>query len=344
MSKAAHLDIPRGRRAGTRAATVAALGLTLTLGTVPSAHGFGSGPAPSTPEAPPVTTVPTSTTPTSYGDSGDTVTGPTTGTVGSCSVVSSPSYLGLACGAGSGASLTPKQILGKDPVPDCWHEPLTDAELAATGYQNSADTRWYWERCLKGVDPKTYEVDDGGIRFTIGIVALTSDQVKTLTDNQQTLVDFNDDNKQVPAPVAVTSPSTRPRVGAWVSFFNGTEDTVSASAGGVELNARVSGITVEPVGATGPDGETVSCDGTGFKADSGDTPTSVPGACWYRYEESSAGEPLVDTNGLPAYPVVITATWQVSTVVGGVATPFNSFTKTQVTSLPVTEIQSIVIN
>ena len=87
------------------------------------------------------TSVPTPTTPTSYGDSGDTVTGPTTGTVGSCSVVSSPSYLGLACGSGGGASLTPKQILGKDPVPDCWHEPLTDAELGRAPATRTAPTR-----------------------------------------------------------------------------------------------------------------------------------------------------------------------------------------------------------
>jgi hypothetical protein len=278
----------------------------------------------------------------------DTVTGPTTGSVGSCAVVSTPAFLGLSCGTATGAVVTAEQILDGDKVPDCWHVPLTEAELHAVGYENTPGpdgSRWFWERCLKGIDPKTFEIAPGGVRFTIGLVSIRNgDPVKHLTRNQQRLVEFHGDDAQVPAPVAISSPSARPRVGAWVSFFDGTEHEVTASAGAVALRARVTGIEVEPLGATGPSGETVRCAGHGVRAEAGDTPETLPGACWYRYEKSSSGQPLVNTEGLPSYPVVITATWAVETVVGGVSTPFNTFTKSQVTTLPVTEIQAIVVN
>lgn len=277
---------------------------------------------------------------------GETVTGPTTGQVGNCSVVSSPAYLGLSCGSASGDGLTVKQILKGDPVPGCWHEPLTEAELAAIGYENGPGaSRWFWERCLKGINRKTLQIEPGGIRFTIGLVSLgPGDPIHHLTAHQAALVEFHNDDQQIPAPVAIASPSARPRVGAWVSFFNGTEDEVTASAGAVQLRARITDIAVEPLGARAPDADTVRCEGTGIRAASGDTPETLPGACWYRYEKSSSGQPLVTAEGQPAYPVVITATWAVDVVVGGTATPFNSFTKSQVTSLPVTEIQAIVVN
>lgn len=274
------------------------------------------------------------------------VTGPTTGQVGSCAVVSSPAFLGLSCGSATGAVVSAEQILDGDKVPDCWHEPLTEAELAAVGYQNTPGpdgSRWYWERCMKGIDPKTFEIEPGGIRFTIGLVSIgNSDPTRSLTQNQQELVRFHNDDTQVPAPVAISSPSARPRVGSWVSFFNGTEDEVTASAGAVALHARITGIEVEPLGATKADN--VACDGMGIRAEAGDTPDTLPGACWYRYEKSSSGQPLVSDQGLPSYPVVITATWSVETVLDGLATPFNTFTKSQVTSLPVTEIQAIVVS
>jgi hypothetical protein len=278
----------------------------------------------------------------------DTVSGPTTGQVGNCAIVSTPAFLGLSCGSATGAVVTAEEILDGDKVPGCWHEPLTDAELAAVGYQNTPGpdgSRWYWERCLKGIDPKTFEIAPGGVRFTIGLVNIANgDPTRSLTRNQQRLVEFHGDDAQVPAPVAITSPSVRPRVGSWVSFFDGTEHEVSASAGAVSLRARVTGIEVEPLGASGPDGETVRCEGHGVRAELGDTPETLPEGCWYRYEQSSSGQPLVNTEGLPAYPVVITATWAVETVVNGSATPFNTFTKSQVTTLPVTEIQAIVVS
>jgi hypothetical protein len=322
----------RGAWSQRGAALLSAAALTsgLVVAGAGPAAAFDPEPGPANPTDPPTSTV----------------TGPTTGQVGNCAVVSSPAFLGLSCGSATGALVTAEQILDGDPVPKCWHEALTEAELAAVGYQNTPGpdgSRWYWERCLEGIDPKTYEIAPGGIRFTIGLVSIKNgDPTKSLTHNQQELVRFHNDDQQVPAPVAISSPSARPRVASWVSFFNGTEDEVTASAGAVALRARITGIEVEPLGATKSD--SVACEGTGIRAEAGDTPETLPGACWYRYEKSSSGQPLVSDQGLPSYPVVITATWSVETVVNGVATPFNTFTKSQVTSLPVTEIQAVVVN
>ena len=118
-------------------AVALACGLTIASAGAAQAIGLGDNPAPTTP-------------PTSR------VTGPTTGQVGNCSVVSSPAFLGLSCGSATGAVMSAEQILDGDKVPDCWHEPLTEAELAAVGYQNTPGpdgSRWYWERCMKGIDP-----------------------------------------------------------------------------------------------------------------------------------------------------------------------------------------------
>ena len=75
-----------------------------------------------------------------------------------------------------------------------------------------------------------------------------------------------------------------------------------------------------------------------------DTPESAPGGCWYRYPESSAAQPQVTDEGLPAYPVLITATWEVDVSVDGVRERFNTFNKSSVSLVPVSEIQTLVVN
>lgn len=267
--------------------------------------------------------------------------GTQTGQIGDCTAVAGPSYLGLSCGTYTGGTLTVKQILGKDPVPDCWHERLTDAELAAMGLQNSTDSTWYWERCLHGIDPKTKTIGPDGVSFTIGIVSIDPDDAETLTDRQQDLVDFSGVDQQVPAPVAVTSPSAQPRVGADVSFFDPVDNVVEANAGNVLLRAEVTSLEVQPLGEGM--GDVVTCPGTGHQATRGDSPATHPDACWYRYERSSAGEPP-NSQGVPAYPVVVTERWTVTSSLNGApAQLFTTFEKSQITSLPVTEIQSLVI-
>jgi hypothetical protein len=267
-----------------------------------------------------------------------------TGQVDNCSIVSSPSYLGMACGSGGGDTLSVKDILGDDPVPGCWDEPLTASELAAVGHENTPGpdgSTWYWERCLTGIDKKTLEIEPEGIGFKIGLVEIPNgDPVKHLTDNQQKLVKFEGADRQIPSPVAVVSPSKYPRVGADVSFFDGTDPEVTASAGGLLLRARVTSFSVRPTGDTGP---TVTCDGTGYRAEKGDTPENhpAPEACWYKYLHSSA-----DQEPDQKYQAETTAHWTVEYSRNGDAGPwtyFNDFEKSQITTIPVTEIQSLVV-
>jgi hypothetical protein len=263
---------------------------------------------------------------------------PATDQVRNCSIVSSPSYLGVACGSAKGGDgPTIREILDGDPLPECWHEPLTESELAALGHTNDEDSVWYWERCLEGIDPKTLKVGDEGVSFTVGLVSLDPAETVTLTPNQQDLVEFQGKDGQIPAPFAAVSPTAHPRVGAWVSFFNGTDREVTVDAGTVALRATVDRIEVQPLGEGL--GDAVSCPGIGHKAVRGDSPDTHPNACWYKYEQSSAAEPD------QKYPAVITAYWSVNVSEDGGATwrYFNSFSKSQVTTIPVTEIQALVI-
>lgn len=290
------------------------------------------------PPSPPAASVPD---PVSTGDA--TGDGGRTGTVSHCAVVAVPSYLGVSCaGAADWGAKTVKQILGKDPVPGCWDEALSDTELSAMGLSNQAGPqgyRWYWERCLHGIDPKTKTIQPGGISIDVGLTKIDNGQkTKQLTQRQQQLVAAEDNNAGVPAPVAGVTPSSHPRVGQWVSFVDGTADEVVVPAGAVTLRARVTGLDVEPLGAGG--GDEVSCPGTGVKAQAGDSPATEPAGCWYKYAHSSAAQPQ------EAYPVRMTAHWTVETSVpgGGGWVPFTEFTKSQTTRLPVTEIQTLVVS
>ena len=48
-----------------------------------------------------------------------------------CTIVSGPTYIGGVCAGERNKGRTVKQILGDDPVPDCWDDKATDAELAS---------------------------------------------------------------------------------------------------------------------------------------------------------------------------------------------------------------------
>ena len=105
-------------------------------------------------------------------------------------MVSSPSFLGLSCGSGASSNRTVKDILQGDPLPDCWHEPLTEAELSAMGLENTEGpegSHWYWERCLKGVKPDKLDVSPSNIHFTIGLSrSPTAARSSTCTDTRST--------------------------------------------------------------------------------------------------------------------------------------------------------------
>jgi len=262
------------------------------------------------------------------------------GTVHNCNIVSSSSYLGLACaGTSDVQGQTVKEILGKDPVPKCWDVPLNPGELEAMGVENVPGPdgwTYYWARCLSGITKKSPSMDGATISVELHKIP-NGGTVRTLTPNQTKLVGGAGDNGQIPFPVAGISPSDHPRVRQQVAFFDGTGGTVVVDAGAMTLRARVTGITVNPLGPG--TGDEVSCAGRGQQVDVGDTPESRPGACWYAYQHSSARQ------NDQAYSAKITAHWTVDyQVLGGPWIVYNHFTKSQITMIPVTEIQTLVVN
>ncbi|HET6166186.1 MAG TPA: hypothetical protein VFE07_05115 [Marmoricola sp.] len=263
------------------------------------------------------------------------------GTFQNCSVVSGPSYLGLAC-AGSGSDTrTVKQILGPDPVPDCWDTRVTDAELAAMHLENKpGEDGWtyYWERCLTGVRPdKTLE--PGGMKIETQLVRLPNGQdPKTLTKRQHDLVDGLEGNSSVPAPFAAVSPADHPRVGQNAAFWNSSAGEMTVNAGAVTLRAHVVRTTVEPLGKDA--GATVTCAGNGTPVMRGQVPSEGDHICWYKYLRSSAAQ--VDD----VYHVQITSHWVVdisATGEPGTFVRFDEFDKSAITRVPVTEIQTLVV-
>jgi len=266
---------------------------------------------------------------------------PVTGQVGSCHAAAGPSYIGLACaGSKDHAGKTVKQILGHDPVPTCWFEPMNADDLASMNLQNKPGPdgwTWYWRRCLHGITKKSPSMANA--TYDIGPRKVPNGtHVKTLTTRQKHLVKGRGTNSQVPTPIAAVSPSDHPRVRQPVAFYDGTGDTVTAQAADVLLTAHIDHIVIHPLGA-GSTERPVNCPGTGQPADFGDTPQSRPSLCWYTYQHSSADQPD------EAYPAEISAYWVVeSQVAGGASQVFARFTKSEITTIPVTDVQTLVVS
>lgn len=266
---------------------------------------------------------------------------PVTGQVGSCYAAAGPSYIGLACPTSADhPGKTVKQILGPDPVPKCWDEPMSDQDLASMGLANNDDDpggwTWYWYRCLHGITKKSKSMANATYDIRPDKV-FHGQSIKTLTTRQKKLVDRNRTDSQVPIPVAGISPADHPRVRQAVAFFDGTHDTVTANAAGVLLSAHIDHIVIHPLGA-GSD-VTKRCDGTGRRAEYGETPTSAPSLCWYAYQRSSADQPD------EVYSAEISAYWVVTSQVGGGAPQFfGRFTKSAITTIPVTDVQTLVVD
>ncbi|MGL5811297.1 MAG: hypothetical protein ACRCYQ_15255 [Nocardioides sp.] len=252
-----------------------------------------------------------------------------------CLVVSTSRYLGLYCGRGRRDVVDVAEILRDDPVPTCWHEAMSDADLRVMDVVNTPETTWYWRRCVDGISKRPNRFAP---RFTIGIEALgPGDTVVRLTPNQERLIESSSVLDAIPPPIAAISPMARPRVGARVSIYNANRSEVTVRAGSVLLRGRIGRLSVRPLGrSTMPN---LTCSGTGYRADPGETPATHDG-CWYKYQKSSAAEP--DN----VYRLWMTAHWVVDLSVDGGATwqRFNAFRKSQITTVPVTEIQTLVVN
>jgi hypothetical protein len=259
-----------------------------------------------------------------------------------CTIVSGPQYIGGVCPGSKSEGKAVAEILGSDPVPDCWDERVSDEDLAAMDKQNVAGPdgyTYYWHRCLKGVDKKTKKLEPGGMHIETWLVPIDNGTPpKTLTANQQTLVDGVADRSNIPTPVAVVSPSDHPRVGLNVAFLNGSKGTLDVNPLGAVIHAYVDHTYIEPLGKdVAPK---IDCPGNGTPAQPGQTPVAGDGLCWYKYTHSSAGQ------AEDAYHVRITSHWVVEISATGAPGTFerlDDFTKSAISQVPVTEVQALVI-
>ena len=259
----------------------------------------------------------------------------------SCSIVSGPQYVGGVCAGSRSEGKSVKEILGDDPVPDCWHEPVSEEDLAAMGEHNVPGPdgyTYYWYHCLTGIDVKTKVAEPGGIHISTELVTLPNGKPPlTLTHNQQVLVDGQADRGNVPTPIAVVSPSDHPRVGLDVAFSNLSDGDFYVRPLGAVIHAYVVSTDIEPLGAGRA--PLISCPGNGTIAKPGQARVEGDGLCWYRYLHSSAGQPD------DVYDVRITSHWVVE-IAANDSGPFqrlDDFTKSATTRIPVTEVQALVV-
>lgn len=255
-----------------------------------------------------------------------------------CTFIASPNSIGGVCVRANGYDRPSiEEVLGGDPLPECWDERLNAEELTDLNLEHGDGMSWYWHRCLTGIDPETLEIGPEGISFAIGIQPFADDDpaLVFLTPNQQAFVDRFVQRGNVPAPVLVASPSPVPWVNDDVAFFNYGEDEilVNMNAPGVQMRGKITEIMVRP---EGPDGPSITCPGPGIQVEAGDTPESVPEACWHAYERSSLG---LDGDH---YDAEIHTKWQVDIRIGGEWRPFHEFTKAAPAMIQVNEVQALV--
>lgn len=266
--------------------------------------------------------------------------------IGNCQVVSTPDYLGESCGTVKGGTKkTIKEILGKDPLPECWNEPMSAQEKKALNLQDTPGPDGYtywWQKCLHGINPKTLKVEKGGAKISWGWAAIPNDpkpgdpKVITLTDKQKKLIDSQAGATMIPTPLAAIAPSGSPVVNQRVAFFDGSEHEVKLDEGGLELKATVSKLAVQPA----DDGSSTSCPGAGVDVSADDTKSSEPKACWYHFKHSSASQPGHRFSG------TISASWVVrySTDGGKHWQELNHFTKDGLSSQQVNEIEALNVS
>lgn len=261
-----------------------------------------------------------------------------TGNGSACSLIASPNSVGGICLSANGMDgPTIKEVLDGDPLPECWHEKLTREELDDLSIEHGDGEGWYWRRCLVGVDPKTFDIEPGGIYFAVGIWYYSDDdpQLVELTPNQVEFIARFVRRGNVPQPMMLTSPSPVPWVNDPVSFYNATEDElhVDLAIPGVAMRGRITEMIVYPEGQPG---KAKRCDGSGIQVEEGDTPETVAGACWYTYEQSS------QTAKDDTFRGEIHVRWQIDARIDGEWQPFHTFVKSTEGLIQVNEVQALV--
>lgn len=336
------------RRSGLARAGAALLaGSVVALAPAVQAGAFGSPPPPPPPPAPsppPPAPAPPPVTPPSN-------PAPPSGSVRDetfregtrvCRAVAGPRYIGAVCTNGSGGTpieVIIEQMLAGDPLPECWHERLTDEELRSLDLTRiEGEGAWHWVKCLGGVNPETFEVDPDGAFIEMWYQRIADEEIITLTDNQRSVVDHLARDRFIPAPILGSSPYAVPVVNQDISFYNaGAEfgdDEVLIVVGemGLQMRASVVGLSVD----TGED-TTVSCAGNGYRAREGETRDDYPAGCWHSYEGSSLG---LEND---AFESQVTARWRVEINHGAGWEYFHEFDKVANHRIQVNEIQGIVV-
>lgn len=299
-------------------------------------------------------------------DTQTTSDGQTVGVRYGCRVSAGPNYLGLTCpGVKSGVTLeellcnpAPGQVGPEDlikkgqhkgclKVKRCWDDrELTPQEMKSMGYAEEEGFSYWWRYCLdeefnleppydgpREIETEVYKKPDG-------------EQPVSITRLQEELLSPQAGERSVPRPFAAAAPNPNALVYRDLAFYDWRsiqleDHAFEVPAGDVFIKAVVTETTVEPLGADGA--EAVTCAGPGIKVTLADTPQSRPGACWYRYENSSARQ---DGN---VYHVNMSTHWKIYVLQRGdegtlsEENLFTEFDKTATTRVPVREVQTVVI-
>lgn len=261
-----------------------------------------------------------------------------TGNGSACSLIASPNSVGGVClSASAFDGPTIKEVLDGDDLPECWQEKLTGEELKDIGLEHGDGAGWYWNRCLTGIDPKTFEIEEGGIQFAVGIWYFEDDdpELVELTPNQVEFIDRFVRRGNVPQPVMLSAPSPVPWVNDDVAFYNATEDDlhVDLAVPGAEMRGRITEMLVYPEGRPGP---SVKCSGGGVEVGPDDTPSTVRDACWHAFEQASQTQPDDQYRG------EIHVMWQIDARVNGQWEEFHTFVKSSEGVIQVNEVQALV--
>jgi hypothetical protein len=286
----------------------------------------------------------------------DTVTPGGAGT-GTCRIYGSSSGFGLLC-SDAAAGRTLAQLFRNAGIdisrPFCWDDPdLPD------GFRPDRPTtgpgRWWLHTCLS-FDGAVVR-SNANLTYEYRFLAPGSERV--LTDLEEGVLDQVTGRGQMPFLQVQTSPVSSPRVAQDVAFSMLCDDEVQCSdtpagrvittpsltVGGVSMQAELVHLRVLPMGVSRP-GEEVNCTGGGLprtaeQLDQG--PDDDPRVCRYRFDRSSnsAGAGLRGDR----YPAQVTAYWQISFDDGSGPQPLGlPFEKTTVTSIRVTEVQTLVVS
>lgn len=256
-----------------------------------------------------------------------------------CRTVAGPRWIGAVCtdsGTGVDMSQVIRDILDGDPLPECWHEPLTGQELRELGLRNGEGASWYWVTCLYGVDPETFEIDDEGAYTAIYYRRVSDDRVVELTENQEALIERVASDRRVPSPILGVSPSALPLVNQDVSFFNISDDElhVNVAAMGVQMRGEILELQVHPYGTTEA---LLTCDRNGYRAEPGETREDHRGGCWHLFDRSSLG---LEHDAFMAH---VATRWRVEINRGNGWEHFHTFNKTARQWVQVNEVQALVV-